>query len=141
MAKATVTFAFPLTPPAVAVTVTIFGEGKEDGPVYFPVLSIVPTVELPPWTLLTLQVGVTAAPVLELAVNCCVPPRATVAALGVTVNIGGGGGGVLEPPPQDVSTSAKRQATAVLKIALIFNPDDYDKSLLETTILPYFDAE
>ena len=29
---------------------------------------------------------------------------------------------MLEPPPQEISTSAKRPATAVLNIALIFNP-------------------
>ena len=118
------------------MTVTAFGEGKEPGAVYFPVVSIVPTVELPPWTPLTLHVAVLDIPLLDEAENCWVPFSATVAELGFTVTVGGGGGGVLEPPPQETSTSAKRQASAVFNIALIFNPDGYDRSLLETTILP-----
>jgi len=72
-------------------------------------------------------------PVLDEAENCWVAFRATVAELGVTVTVGGGG---LLEPPQETSTRAKRQANAVLNIALIFNPDGYDRSLLETTILP-----
>jgi hypothetical protein len=57
----------------VAVTVTVSGLGGYSGAVYSPAFEIVPTVELPPATPLTVQVtSVLVAPRM-VAVNCCVP--------------------------------------------------------------------
>ena len=115
-----VTVELPLAPDAEPVTVTLFGEGKEAGAVYLPVPSMVPTVELPPCTPLTLQVAVTAIPLLDVALNCWLAPRATVAELGETVTLGGGGGGVeLPPPPQETSIKATRQAMPIFSISFI----------------------
>src|SRR5260370_40372986 len=75
----TVKLALPLAPDAEAVTMNTLGEENDAGAVYLPVLSMVPTVELPPCTPLTLQVAVVGTVPLMLAANCCGPPTGTVA--------------------------------------------------------------
>src|SRR5215510_15405033 len=69
LGKATVTLAVPVPPDALAVTAKVWGEGNAVGAVYFPLLSIVPTVELPPWTPFTLHVALVGSPLL-VALNC-----------------------------------------------------------------------
>lgn len=53
--------------------------------VALPVDTIVPTVELPPWTVSTDQAGV--PPPGTVAVNCCVCQSVIPAALGETVTV------------------------------------------------------
>src|SRR5215470_10119684 len=55
LGNATVTLVLPLLPDTVAVTGNVWGEGNAVGAVYFPLLSMVPNVELPPCTPFTLQ--------------------------------------------------------------------------------------
>ena len=136
------TVALPLTPDAEAVTVTLFGEGIEAGAVYLPVTSMVPTVELPPCTPLTLQVTVTAIPLLDAALNCWLAPRATVAELGETVRLGGGGGGVeLPPPPQETSIKANRQAMLIFSMSFIVQTPALLISRCSSNNTAMFDAE
>ena len=54
----TVKLALPLAADVEAFTMNALGEGNEAGAVYLPVLSMVPTVELPPCTPLTLHIAV-----------------------------------------------------------------------------------
>src|SRR5919108_5931357 len=68
-----------------AVTVTVTGLGTAPGAVYRPELEIVPTVALPPVTPLTCQVTVVLLVFCTVAVNCWVPPVATVADNGAIV--------------------------------------------------------
>lgn len=111
----------------VAVTVTMAGEGTAAGAVYIavlvPVATMVPTVELPPGALLTLQVTlVEAVPVeppslpVTVAVNTCAPLVGTLGVAGVTVTttFGGGGGEDVDlvTPAQADSKIAQMQRTA-----------------------------
>jgi hypothetical protein len=66
-----------------ACTVTTFGTGGTAGAAYNPVLSIVPTVALPPATPFTDHVAWFVLPV-TLAVNCCACPTIIVSAGGFT---------------------------------------------------------
>jgi hypothetical protein len=92
----------------VAVTVTTAGDGTAAGAVYSAVVpllaAIVPTVELPPGTLLTLHVTSVDAPPapVTVAVKTCPPPVGTLGDSGETVTTmfgGGGGGGGDDDPP------------------------------------------
>ncbi len=77
-------------------------EGRLGGAVYMPWASIVPSVELPPGTLLTSQVTAVFEVPVTLAVNCWVRPRSTLALAGATeteMEGGGGGGGATGPTP------------------------------------------
>src|SRR5215468_357503 len=69
LGNATVTLEVPVLPDTEAVTAKVCGLGKVVGAVYFPLLSMVPTVELPPCTPFTLQVALVATP-LFVALNC-----------------------------------------------------------------------
>src|SRR4051812_38802284 len=82
-----------------AVMVTLAGLGMTTGAVYSPVLSIVPTVVLPPFTPLTCHVTFVSLVFATMAVNCCCAPSCTFAVAGEIVTVGGGGVG-LPPPPQ-----------------------------------------
>jgi|SRR5215472_411134 len=63
----------------MAVTVTAAGLGTTPGAVYRPEPEIVPTAALPPVTPFTCQVTAVLLVFRTVAVNCCVPPTATVA--------------------------------------------------------------
>jgi hypothetical protein len=52
------------------VTVTLDGEGKDCGAVYSPEEEIVPALEFPPTTPLTLQFTVLELAPVTVAVNC-----------------------------------------------------------------------
>jgi len=54
----------------VAVTVTLDGEGKDCGAVYSPDEEIVPALEFPPTTPLTLQFTALELAPVTVAVNC-----------------------------------------------------------------------
>src|SRR6185437_2888281 len=69
----------------VAVTVSCAGEGTAAGAVKLPLESIVPSVELPPATPLTLQMTAVLLSPVTLAAKFWVAPRSTVAVAGLTV--------------------------------------------------------
>ena len=73
----------------MAVTVTAAGLGATPGAVYRPALETVPTVALPPVTPFTCQVTAVLLVFCTVAVNCCVPPTATVADVGEIVTLTG----------------------------------------------------
>jgi len=73
----------------MAVTVTVAGLA---GAVYRPELEIVPTVALPPVTPFTCQVTAVLLVFCTVAVNCWVPPAATVADVGEIVTLTAVGG-------------------------------------------------
>jgi len=83
------------------VTVTVVVLWTVAGAVYRPELEIVPTVALPPVTPFTCQVTAVLL-VFTVAVNCCVPPVATVAEVGEMVTFTGIGGCVFDTTPQPV---------------------------------------
>src|SRR5438876_496878 len=70
-----------------AVTVTVAGFGTTPGSVYRPELEIAPTVALPPVTPFTCQVTAVLLVFCTTALNCCVPPAATVAEVGEMVTL------------------------------------------------------
>src|ERR671923_1004148 len=70
-----------------AVTVTVAGLGTTAGAVYRPELEIVPIVALPPLTPFTCQVTAVLLVFCTIAVNCWVPPAATVAEVGEMVTL------------------------------------------------------
>ncbi len=91
---------------------------------------MVPTLELPPATPLTLQTTPVFEAPLTLAVNCCVCPRSTEAVEGVTltVTLGGGGGGggpgaelVPAQPTSDMSKISAAPKLAALCPACLFS--------------------
>lgn len=65
---------------AVIVTPEV---GSTEGAVYKPPDEMVPAVELPPDTPLTLQVTAEDVAPVTVALNCCVPPRVICAEDGV----------------------------------------------------------
>src|ERR1700730_13444931 len=71
----------------VALTVTLQPLGGTAGATYLPVLSIVPTVELPAGTPLTVHLTVVSAAPFTFAVICLTPPTATVKLVGSTVTV------------------------------------------------------
>ena len=73
----------------VALMVTAAGDGTVDGAVYTPAVEIIPTVELPPFTPLTLHVTAMFAVFVTAAVKVCMAPVSTVAVAGVTVTATG----------------------------------------------------
>ena len=104
----------------VAVTVTLGGEGTAAGAVYSAVVAlvatIVPTVELPPSLLFTLQATFPDAPSapVTVAVNTCAPLVGTLGAVGETfTTIFGGGGEDADPavPAQADSKIAETHST------------------------------
>lgn len=76
---------------SVAVMVMPFVPGGNSGALNNPVEEIVPVVELPPATPLTLQVRVGLEPSFVLAVNCCMVLPRTIAFVGETVMANGSG--------------------------------------------------
>src|SRR2546427_11552479 len=81
----------------MAVTVTVAGLA---GAVYSPEPEIVPTVALPPVTPFTCQVTAVLLVFCTTALNCCVPPAATVAKIGEMVTLTEIGVGVVDTPAQ-----------------------------------------
>jgi len=75
-----------------AVTVTVAGEGTDDGALYSPLLLTVPTVELPLVTPFTFQTTVLFEVFETVAVNCFVLLMRTVALVGEMLTLTGGGG-------------------------------------------------
>jgi len=73
----------------VALMVTAAGVGTVVGAVYTPAEEIIPTIELPPFTPLTLQVTTIFAVFVTAAVKVCMAPVSTVAVAGVTVTATG----------------------------------------------------
>jgi len=71
---------------------------------------------LPPAIPFTLQFTETGAPAEPVAVNACLPPRATVAELGEVemAGGGGGGGGVELPPPHPKIIRTKVQLRMIV---------------------------
>ena len=108
----------------IALTSTDAGLGTEAGAVYIPVLEIVPTVALPPDTLLTCQVTAALVVLLTAAVNCCCFPLTTVAVEGLTDTATWGGGGdwgveLLLPPLQpSIKTATAKQGIRRLRSLL-----------------------
>jgi len=74
--------------------------------VYSPELEIVPTVALPPVTPLTCQVTAVLAVFCTVAVNCWVPPIATVAEVGEIVTLSELGVGVVDAGPHPAASHA-----------------------------------
>jgi hypothetical protein len=90
---------------SAASMVTVFAVGTVAGAVYFPVVSMVPVVVLPPITPLTVQVR----GAVDEAVNFCVAPARTFAALGDIVRAAGGG---CDDPPGEVAQFEVKNAQA-----------------------------
>src|SRR5579862_805122 len=88
----------------IAFTFTVGGVGSVAGATYTPNVLMVPTLLLPPFTLLTCQVTVVFVVLMTVALNTCDDPGASVTALGDTLTeiIGGG----VEPPPHPASSNA-----------------------------------
>src|ERR1017187_1208902 len=76
---------FEVSATLVATTLTELELSALTGAVYRPCVEIVPTVEFPPVTLLTVQVTFVLELPVTTAVNCCVAPNATVAVVGLSV--------------------------------------------------------
>lgn len=70
-----------------AVTVTVAGEGTIAGAVYRPLLSMVPSVGLPPRLAFTSQTTVGSVVLATVALKGWLAPNATVAASGVMVTV------------------------------------------------------
>jgi len=94
------------------VTVTAAGLGTAPGAVYRPELEIVPIVALPPVIAFTCQVTVVLLVFSTVAVNCCVPPTATVADAGEIITVTATGVCVVERPPQLKISNALNPAAA-----------------------------
>ena len=88
------------------MTVTAAGLGTAPGAVYRPELETVPTVALPPVTPLTCQVTVVLLVFCTVAVNCCVPPTATVADAGEIVTLTGAAAVIVTCAEADFVASA-----------------------------------
>jgi hypothetical protein len=73
--------------------------------VYRPKLEIVPTVALPPVTPFTCQVTAVLLVFCTIALNCCVPPAATVAEIGEMVTLTEIGVFVIDTPAQPTVTN------------------------------------
>src|SRR5256885_5113542 len=78
-----------------AVTVAVAGVGPVAGTEYTPDAEMVPTVALPPLTLLTCQVTAVFCAFVTVAVKACVPPVGTFAVVVATLTPTGGGGDVI----------------------------------------------
>ena len=94
------------------MTVTAAGLGTAPGAVYRPELEIVPIVALPPVVAFTCQVTVVLLVFSTVAVNCCVPPTATVADAGEIITVTATGVCVVERPPQLKISNALNPAAA-----------------------------
>jgi len=94
------------------VTVTAAELGTAPGAVYRPELEIVPIVALPPVIAFTCQVTVVLLVFSTVAVNCCVPPTATVADAGEIITVTATGVCVVERPPQLKISNALNPAAA-----------------------------
>jgi hypothetical protein len=91
---------------------------------------IVPTVEFPPPTPLTLQLTLLSVVFVTVAVNVNWFPRTTEPVAGATVTVmegGGGGGGVPAPPPPQLcnhapaARRAKKPNRAFVKLFPLFS--------------------
>ena len=94
------------------MTVTAAELGTAPGAVYRPELEIVPIVALPPVIAFTCQVTVVLLVFSTVAVNCCVPPTATVADAGEIITVTATGVCVVERPPQLKISNALNPAAA-----------------------------
>ena len=94
------------------MTVTAAELGTAPGAVYRPELEIVPIVALPPVVAFTCQVTVVLLVFSTVAVNCCVPPTATVADAGEIITVTATGVCVVERPPQLKISNALNPAAA-----------------------------
>jgi hypothetical protein len=90
----------------MAVTVTAAGLGTTPGAVYRPEPETVPTVALPPVTPFTCQVTAVLLVFCTVAVNCCVPPTATVADVGEIMTLTATEVCVVVTPAQPKSSNA-----------------------------------
>src|SRR5581483_340855 len=88
----------------IAFTFTVGGGGSVAGATYTPNVLMVPTLLLPPFTLLTCQVTVVFVVLMTVALNTWDDPGASVTALGDTLTPITGGG--VEPPPHPTSSNA-----------------------------------
>src|ERR1700690_887228 len=95
----------------VALIVTEFGAGRIIGAWYFPVASMVPTVEFPLGTPFTDQVTVWFVFPVTLAVNWALSPSRSVALAGVTVMPLEVEPPTFIPPPQPDPTKTARAIT------------------------------
>ena len=94
------------------MTVTAAELGTAPGAVYRPELEIVPIVALPPVVAFTCQVTAVLLVFSTVAVNCCVPPTATVADAGEIITVTATGVCVVERPPQLKISNALNPAAA-----------------------------
>jgi hypothetical protein len=83
----TVTPAAPVLLESAELVAVIVWVPVAEGAVYRPLVEIVPTVVLPPNIPSTAHVTAAFEVPVTAAVNCCVPPVATVAELGLTVTV------------------------------------------------------
>jgi hypothetical protein len=113
----------------VALMVTEFGLGRVNGALYFPVASMVPTVEFPVITPLTDQLTVWSIFPVTVAENWVLSPARSVAVGGVTVTPFELELGLeleppaLNPPPQPDHTRMARERTIALANLA---PEDFD---------------
>src|SRR5258708_26661338 len=111
----------------MAVICTVAGDGRSAGAVYTPADVIVPTVALPPGTVLTLQLTAVSVVFVTAAVNVSWFPSTTDPVAGVTVTPmdgggGGGGGGVLPAPQPRVHPPSARSAITTIVLVLDLFP-------------------
>src|SRR5260370_5881333 len=108
----------------MAAICTVAGGGRSAGAVYTPADVIVPTVALPPGTVLTLQLTAVSVVFVTAAVNVSWFPSTTDPVAGVTVTPidgggGGGGGGVLPAPQPSIHPPSAR--SPITTIVLVLN--------------------
>src|SRR5260370_24480982 len=103
----------------MAVICTVAGDGRSGGAVYTPADVIVPTVALPPGTVLTLQLTAVSVVFVTAAVNVSWFPSTTDPVAGVTVTpidggAGGGGRRVVPAPQPRLPPPSTRSAITTL---------------------------
>jgi hypothetical protein len=106
----------------VALIFTEFGVGRTIGAWYFPVASMVPTVEFPLGTPFTVQVTLWFVFPVTLAVNWVLSPSRIVALEGVTVMPLEVEPPTFMPPPQPDHTKTARERTIA---PANFAPEDF----------------
>jgi hypothetical protein len=101
---------FEVSAEGVALTVTVLGEGSEDGAVYLPEESMVPRVEEPPAILFTNQVTEVFGVPETVTENAAELPARTLAVEGETATATAGtGGGCLPPELEEALPQAARE--------------------------------
>ena len=96
---------------AMHVIVTVLGVENVVGAVYSPVVEIVPVVAFPPTTSSTSQVTLVFASPDSRQVNCSVPPKPTIAVVGVMLTVMVSLDAALLPPPHEMQQSATNEQT------------------------------